>query len=322
MAFKVLKRQEKEVIARLFELGHFYNPAYFGDKPETKESDLAKLTLSSVATKFALRSWQEMMGEPLDRLAMKHHNRMAYSDGEIGPATLDSFDVPRCGMPDHAPAHLATASGSWSLPCRTEGVTFFVDKTGMPDTYSAFWDTEILPEVIDAYRRVGARMKQITDKAAANIFNSFPSLGGTTIGLASLHAGSCSSKGFCRLDKGYRTDKEHAKELLCHEWGHNWNHNHTRSGIMAPSIGQVTKFKGWEGDAAMPAWVRFTDGKPLDPIGPIPTPEGLFTYRNGEFYLNEVKVGVLSSTGGITFSGGDVVYAGTARGRFIMIPPF
>lgn len=270
---------DRTIIQLLRDYGHLgpsaATVAELSEAANVTDADLDKLTLDDVAVKQAIASFQGYMPFDMERLSLEHRKApsgmldsgtvAAFGDGAVDDAVRALFEVPRCGMPDIMESGFG-ASGSWALPCRTEGVTFYVDPTNMPTTYAPVWDSEILPEVIDAYRRVGARMKQITDRNAANIFNSFPALAGSTIGLATLHAGGCGSKGFCRLDRSFRCNKEQAKELLCHEWGHNWNHNHTRGGIMAPSIGSVPKFKGWEGDPAMSAWVRFTGGQPLPPI--------------------------------------------------------
>lgn len=271
---------DSQIITRLVNYGHLGGAHLAGIK-ELSESanvetwrDAWKLTLKDKAVKEAIASFQGFMVDDMERLSLMYHKRTSgmldsfaiaeYGSGDIDdPAVRALFEVPRCGMPDLSGFG---ASGSWSEPCRSEGVTFFVDPSGIPSSYAPFWD-EIKRDVIAAYRRVGAAMKEITDKAAANIFNSFPSLWGSTIGLASLHAGSCSSKGFCRLDTGFRCNKEDAKRLLGHEWGHNWNHNHTRSGEMAPSLNSSNKpYGGWEGDPAMSAWIRFTGGKPLPPL--------------------------------------------------------
>lgn len=277
---------DREIIGKLYDYGHLGGPHLAGiqelrNAANVTHKDLDRLTLKDPEVRAALASFQGFMVEPYERLTAEHRGTAArvvgdFGDGEFDEATRRLFEVPRCGMPDLVEGGFG-ASGSWQLPCRTEGVTFYVDKAGMPTTYANVWDSEILPAVIDAYRRVGARMKQVFTRGGENIFNSFPPLFGSTIGLASLHAGNCSSRGFCRLDRDFRCTKEEAKELLAHEWGHNWNHGHRRRGIMSASIGQVIEFKGWEGDDAYPVWVQFTDGKPLPPLGgPIP-PEEFFT---------------------------------------------
>lgn len=284
---------DKEIIHLLYDYGHLGGGHLekmqgLKNSADVSLADLDKLTLKDKAVKEALASFQGFMAHDYEALAIQHRGTRTgmfgeahvenFGDGESDEAARRLFEVPRCGMPDILPDGGFSASGSWQEPCRSQGVTFFVDKTNIPSTYAAFWDSDILPSVISAFRRVGAAMKQIQDKNAANIFNSFPALFGSTIGLASLHAGSCSSKGFCRLDRDFRCNKEDAKKLLAHEWCHNWNHNHTRTGLLAPSMSSnAGPFVGFEGDASMPTWVRFTDGKPLPPLEREVTPDDFNT---------------------------------------------
>jgi hypothetical protein len=267
-----------DIIKRLWELGHFFNPNFF-DPDEIKETDLSKLDIEDEEVTRALRSWQDMMAPEVDFLSMKHHGRPAIHDGEFGPALQESFEIPRCGHPDYFPDTIKDGDlfgagyGSWHEECaRDTGVTFSVNPSGQPAGTKANWD-EILRDVVDAYRKVGIKLREVSS-SSANIAVSWRSLGGGTIGLASLHAGTCNKTGFCYLSTSYNAAVVYIKQLLCHEWGHNMNLGHTRGGIMHPSIGNVSGFTGWmENDPSYPKLRKFFPWGPLPGPGPDPKPD-------------------------------------------------
>ncbi len=323
MAFKVTKKQDRAIIVKLFALGHFYNPAYFGKNPDIKtEKDIEGLTLESVATKLALRSWQEIMAGPLDRLAAEHHGRTAIHDGELGPATLASFDTPRCGIPDYQLGGRFQAATGFPRSCAATGISFSINKAGMPSKFNDTWDTKVLGRVILNYATFGVRLVPYVGStpAKANIPTVFKFLPGSTIGYTYFNQGRCTDVCDCALDSGFAPSEAAEADLVAHEWGHAIGLGHTFGGVMNASLGSVSE--PWQGytksDPSWPTLVRLYGGEPLDPV---PTPDGLFEYRNGEFFIDSKSVGKLSAPG-VTFSDGDILYGGKARGRFIMIPPF
>jgi hypothetical protein len=77
----------------------------------------------------------------------------------------------------------------------------------------------------------------------------------------------------CRLDSSFGPNEATEADLLCHEMGHNMNLNHTRGGIMNPSLSNKTTFDGWT--SSDPSWntlVRFFGGEPVDNPDPNPGP--------------------------------------------------
>jgi hypothetical protein len=260
---------DRSKIERLFELGHFFNPKYPNCHNVTV-NDLAKLTFNDVVVREALTSFQHMMGIDLTRL------------GEMGPSEQDIFEMPRCGHPDYEhPALLAAkvGTGSWPEPCQKAGVTFSLDKSGMPSKFRDTFDEQILKPVIATYAKIGLKLVPYTGTGRANIRVAFVPLLGSTIGLAEFNNRSCGDSVFCHLDTGFAPNEATEADLLCHEMGHNMNLNHTRGGVMNPSLSSKTNFEGWiPSDPSYNTLVRFFGGEPVDNPpgpGPGPTPKNL-----------------------------------------------
>lgn len=261
--------EQREIIHLLWRYGHFRNPAFlstFG----VQESDLPKLTLSHSVVRDAVRSYQDMLGLSLDRLTMNHHRRKAIHDGEIGPATMELFELPRCAMPDYGiGSGVQSGNGSWPQPCQKAGVTFSVNKASMPSSLSSRIDG-VIAEVVAAYASVGLKLVQVPQIGSANINVKWRPLPGSTIGIAQFNNRSCSNSVFCDLDTGYTGLMF---ELLCHEMGHNCNLEHTRGGIMNPSVLDIEPHTWSKSDPSYSQLVRFFDGVPIPGPGPGPVPD-------------------------------------------------
>jgi hypothetical protein len=76
----------QEIIRRLWDLGHFHNPAH---PTGVKLEDLPKLKLTDRSVSIAMASYQEFMAVDFDRFSAVHHNRPGVCDGDIGPASID-----------------------------------------------------------------------------------------------------------------------------------------------------------------------------------------------------------------------------------------
>jgi len=251
-------------LKRLFELGHFYNPLH-PNGHNVKVSDLIKLTFHDQIVKDALQSFQHIMSGP-----EKEH-------GELGPLTVNLFDIPRCGFPDYHPPGTrgAVGTGSWPQPCQKDGVTYSMNKSGMPSKFNTTWDTLVLKPVIDTYGKVGLRLIPFTGTTGqANIRCSFTFLPGSTIGISEFNNENCSDSVYSHLDTSFAPNEATEASLVCHEWGHCMNLNHTRGGIMNPSLSNQDTFEGWT--PSDPSWntlVKFFGGTPIDPVpGPGPGP--------------------------------------------------
>lgn len=257
---------ERAKIERLFELGHFFNPKY----PEclnVTAKDLPKLTFNDVVVQQALASFKYMMGVDLQKV------EDALVDND------DIFNMPRCGHPDfdHPELMNKVGSGSWPEPCQKAGVTYSLDKSGMPSKFKDSFDSQILAPVIASYANVGVKLVPHTGSGRAHIRIAFVPLFGSTIGLAEFNSRNCSDSVFCHLDTNFSPNEATEADLLCHEIGHNMNLNHTRGGVMNASLSSISKFEGWiPSDPSYNTLVRFFGGEPITPgPGPGPTPKNL-----------------------------------------------
>jgi hypothetical protein len=254
-------------IQRLFELGHFFNPQ-FPNGLNVTPKDLPKLTFKDQIVKDALLSFQEMMGVP------------SILVGDSGPlSNVDLFDVPRCGVADYAhPEELKgkVGTGSWPEPCQKAGVTYRVDKSNMPSKFKDTFDEKIMARVVATYGKVGLRLVPFTGTGKPNIDCDWRFLAGSTIGLTYYNNGHCSDVCPSYLDSSFAPNEAAMCDLITHEWGHACNLNHTRGGIMNPSLGSVSEpWQGWT--PSDPSWntlVRFFGGEPVDPLpNPNPNPD-------------------------------------------------
>lgn len=217
-------------------------------------------------------SYQDFLCECLDPLCMKHHSRPARHDGQLGPATMDLMELPRCGCPDYSPdVAAATGSGSWA-GCHGIGefhaATVYIDMDLMPPFLEPNWD-EIWGRVVAAFEEIGLRFIRTTDKRGANIHFSFKRTLNGPIGLALVGRGqSCGSQVWCRFAATYKPSDliRMWVILVMHELAHNASLRHTRGGIMNPVI-VAGLAASWKGDPSLPVLERYYGGEPI-PGGP------------------------------------------------------
>lgn len=276
--------QPSELIRRLYELGHFRNPAH---PTGVNEDDLPNLRLTDEPVKKAIASYQEFMAEDFDRLSLAAHGRIGIADGEVGPATEALVQVERCGCPDYDGAEMATGSGSWPAGCHPDwpnnhAFTVQVNKSGMPsflgrpdDPNSIFeqaWDLQRR-----AYADIGIVFIREDDNPRANTYVTWQR-GAGWIGLAIVpNRPKCGERIWAKFDNRYSPGAmlDQWARLLAHEFGHNMGMSHSRGGIMNPSItsGKFTT-TAWRGDPSESLLSRFFGGEPVDlGDGPKPPPK-------------------------------------------------
>lgn len=265
---------DSELIRREWDLGHFFSPEAL--KLElVEESDLSKLSIDDAVVKAATRSMQQFMSPVMDAITVKKGLQLTTYTGDVDEVTREMAMVPRCGEPDflHPAKMKAIGSGSWPQPCQKTGVKVHFDISRKPASINI---ETLKAAVFGAYAAVGLKMIEVVSANLANIQVYWTPLPGSTIGIAQFNNQSCSNQVYCKLDTGYTG---YIRGLLLHEMGHNCNLQHTRGGIMHPSIQPDPNPFGWnKDDPSYPVLVRFFGGEPVTPIpdpGPTPTPGAL-----------------------------------------------
>lgn len=238
-------------LEHICKLGHTSNP-----NPRLNAADLpveAMATVNAIDKANIIASWQEANG--------------LMTDGVWGPETEKTLAVPRCGHPDHRSA----GRGTFRDPCKSSGIRFSYDTRKARNLDNDDLD-KMNRWVVGAFRALGCPMVEVDRGEAAEIEVYWYPLAGSTIGLAQLTGGSCGRKLFCRLDPNYGSaGVVQNAQLLLHEMGHNIGLEHTRGGVMAPSISRHSSFTGWkESDPSYRTIAKWYGGEPLDPITPPP----------------------------------------------------
>lgn len=278
---------EQEAIARLYELGHFSNPA----KPDTfnvEQKDLDKLSFGDEVVRQAIASYQDFMAIDGDRLALDHHGRPMIHDGDVGPATKDLLEIERCGNPDYYREPLpAVGTGGWAR-CHDIG-NFHAAKVKLIPNGMPSWMTQqvfrerIWPQVVAAYDEIGLHWI-LVDSGFSNTTLEFVSRSSGWIGLAIVGRGQgCNDEIWSRYLATYSGGSTLESKiqqwitLIKHELGHNSGLGHSRGGVMNPSIvnGLPVSWKGDPSESQLKRWyggepVPGTDPQP--PVPPVPPP--------------------------------------------------
>lgn len=217
----------------------------------------AKLTDATV--REALSRYQDFCFYPLDSIVRRKHGRGLRADGDVGPATRELFDMPRCEFPDFGVD--LSGSGSWPMPCQKKGVKYHIDWRSAPqpvldqrEKFEADW--------VEIWRRVGVKLVRVATAAEANIYVTFGAFVGGTIGLAYYNNGSCSDRCSLKMSSSYVGEN---RGLFKHEGGHTMRMGHTRGGTMNPYILEEEDPDGFwlPTDPSWPTVVRFFDGVPV-----------------------------------------------------------
>ncbi len=255
----------QETIKLLLRTGHLCFP--FGERQEVPKETL-DLPLTHSVIERALASYQDFMIECLDPLCLTHHGRPARANGVSGPATVDLLNLPRCGCCDYGEeVQAAIGTGSWK-GCHDVGdfhaATVYVHEEQIPTflqpVFEKVWD-----RCAAAYAEIGLKWIRTKDSDAANTDFSFVSRSNGWIGLAIVGQGeSCSSEIWCKFLATYNPDDTvgYWTELVMHELGHNASLQHSRGGIMNPSIMRGLP-ASWIGDPSESILKRLYGGVPI-----------------------------------------------------------
>lgn len=275
---------EQDFIAFLWRTGHFWNPTCLNANNVT-EGQLVSLTLADVAVREAVQSYQLSDANMLP-LVVRHHARLPAYDGVAGPATEELTTLQRCPMPDYPPppnasfhyddpdlqkaveSMQAQGSGSWPPagcdPQRTgiHSIRVGIDTSRAPVKIKAYLP-EALGHVSAAYAEIGLAVRYVLDGSKAEIVKRFEPLAGSVIGWNEFpQRGVCNQTVNGRLDTNFQPDMGLWANLECHETGHGVALEHTRGGIMNPSILLVWPLT-WKNDPSFATLKRYFGGEPL-----------------------------------------------------------
>lgn len=268
--------RDQEIIQLLSDTGHLHFP--FGERKEVPLNAL-HLPLTHPAIERGMTSYQDFMIECLDPLCLKHHSRPARANGVGGPATDELMELPRCGCCDYGEnVAAAIGTGSWA-GCHDVGdfhaAKAFIDDRYMPSFLKPVWD-EVWGKSAAAYAEIGLRWILTEDRDEANTIVEFERGRKGWIGLAIVGQNeSCSSTIWAHFLASYDPSNTVAMwtELVMHELGHNASLQHSRGGIMNPSIMRGLAAT-WKGDPSEPVLKRLYGGKPVGgsppPSPPLP----------------------------------------------------
>lgn len=313
-----------EVLVEAFKRGRGWDPKY----PNLRNLDptaVRKMDGSESDAKLLIKSLQESDAN-YDPLVLAFHKRFPDYDGEIGPATLALVNIPRCPLPDFAPppgarfyyedldlqaavesmqeAAAAAFTGAYWRGCDPQrpdihSLTIGIDIRQAP---SNFLDHQ--EEILEARRacaaEIGVAVRFVINPQSMEglqQYQVYRNIPGGVIGMNYFpSSNSCGKIPNGSMDSTYNPSdwKLHANLGTHESEGHGFGFNHTRGGIMNPSIVLVWPLS-WKNDPSWSVAERYYGGKPIpgtpgpgpDP-GPGPQPDvvvGDFSLPAGHYQL-------------------------------------
>ena len=237
------------VLRRLWDFGHFRNPKY-PDTHTVNEVDLKHLSLTDPRISQAVKSFQEIDAN-YKIIGLANLGRESLPDGDFGPISNELMNLKRCGCPDYGlTARDESNYGGWPTPgCdltdpriinKNEfSIRVNLDTSRIPSRIKEYLN-QALEACVECYRLIGIRLRYVLDgnPNESEISKKFESLGGSVIGWNEFpNSNTCNQTIDGRLDTGYTpSDWRYFANLETHETGHGVGLEHTRGGIMNPSI--------------------------------------------------------------------------------------
>lgn len=287
----ILKKVPKEIYQNPFYwlsfYGHFDNP----EKLEAKDfkqrgGNFNRLRLKDPPAKQAIQSLQEL-DVNFHHFCKTCHGRRGNADGEIGPATIQLMNHPRCQNPDYSTLQNNLNDYiSWPVPgCDPKdpnrsiqsGVRFMLNEERASPIVKAY-----LPKAIKAAQYCTAEMgcwtRQVYDINEAELYSAFEVIFGAVVGWNEVPRNPhCNLRVNGRLDENFITDWKKFTTLLIHElFMHGFGFGHTRGGIGNPSIilGEWRETNGvlhptWYGDPHEDTYIGAFGGKWADLDAPL-----------------------------------------------------
>lgn len=304
-----------------YRYGHAWNPSY-PNLQNIDEGRVLKMDGSERDAKDMLASFQSSDGN-VASLVEAWHGRELEPDGDVGPATEMVMAYQRCAMPDYAPP--PNASFDYGDPDLNDAVKSYQEfaeanlpgrgswpscDPQRPDVHSvrvniltagfSEHQRNLLPECLrmveDCEGGMGQAVRHIIDgdptKAEHEIRGQ--RMSGGTIGFAYFpKPNTCEQTVRARINNSFNANKYSLSELYVHEWkGHSDGLQHTRGGIMNPSIGRPTHPPSWKADPHESTKRKYFGGVALPPVGgpmPVQRPE-LTGELTGEEMANGIAI--------------------------------
>jgi hypothetical protein len=291
-----------ERLAWLYQFGHAWNPRF----PNLQNLDagrVAKMDGSEEDARQLVQSFQEL-DENVERLVAAFHGRPYIPDGDVGPATAGVMSYRRCSMPDFAPPPTASfhyadpelqaavesyqrfaaagyvgGSGSWPKGCDPQHKDVHSVVVGIDTSNASAFQKGIMADVLryveETEAEMGQSVRHVLDGSFAKPQHEvrFQYIAGGVIGFAYFpQPDTCNQSVTARIDNSFDARLPVLAELLTHEYkGHSDGLEHSRGGIMNPSIGSPTARATWKGDPHERTKARYFGGVAIPGTTP-PTP--------------------------------------------------
>lgn len=330
-----------------YRYGHQWNPD-FPNLANLKKADLAKLTENDRLAKDLVHSWQTFdYNVILQSLYFGHGEPEA--EGKIGPATEMVVAYNRCPLPDFPPPPGATFDtgipglnkaittqqeaakefavgqafvGSYWKGCNPKHPDIHSLRVGYrtsraPSVWVANRD-KILAAQIAAAAEIGISVEYFLDpapdvEAEMEELIIFEGLAGSVIGWNEFPPSNSCARIDGRLDSGYNPSNwlTHANLGVHEHIGHGIGLNHTRGGIMNPSIITIDPLT-YKGD---PAWSQITRYYPAVPL-PTQPPTNPPSDPGVNLILKVTQSGIIDAVAKRAFT----ATPGQVLGKFTITP--
>ena len=290
--------EPRQVLEKAFRAGHGW-----AVDPSMTLADVKKLDIGEPTAKAMLRSYRSFDANFDTLLQAAHGPGRGLMDDSFGPATSALAELKRCPMPDVPPPanaafdgfgemetqllqnlqQFATGSGSWPAEgCNPKhkgihSIRINLDTSGAADHWKR--DLPYVTEMVHKmYAEVGLHIEYVFDgePLEAEIEKRFQRIPGGVIGwnyFPNVSLG-CRQTIPGRLDNDYQADRYMKAVLEAHETGHGVTLQHTRGGLMNPTILRLASLS-FKGDTHERTVRNLFGGKPInvtpgDPDTPAP----------------------------------------------------
>jgi hypothetical protein len=286
-----------------YRFGHAWNPdPRFANLRNLDEGRVRKMDGSERDAKALIASWQQL-DINVSRLVAAFHGRELEADGDVGPASEAVMRMARCAMPDYAPPPEASfhyddpelqkavesyqqfaeeykgGNGSWPKGCDPNVANYHSVVVRLDSSSASTHQKGILKDVLkmveDTEAEIGQSVRHVVDGSYTNPQHDvkFQYIAGGVIGFAYFPTpNTCQQTVTARIDNSFNASTPVLAELLTHEYkGHSDGLEHSRGGIMNPSIGNPSVRASWKGDPHQQTKFRYFGGVAI-PSGPSPNP--------------------------------------------------